>query len=87
MSTAAAPQPAIKSWFWAIRPFSMPASVAPVLVGTAAAAVAVDLHWLLFALALTGSMAIQMGANLTDEYTDHRKHGSVGKFLAPHKVI
>ena len=69
----------------------------PAMVGTALAvgvgraatvAATVDaLNWLLFALALTGSVAIQIGTNLTDEYSDHRKSGSEGKFLAPHKVI
>ncbi len=27
----------LRSWLWAIRPFSLPASVVPVLVGTALA--------------------------------------------------
>lgn len=87
MTDAPAPQPKIVSWFWAVRPFSLSASVAPVLVGTALAAADGELDWLLFALALTGSVAIQIGTNLTDEYSDHRKSGGEGKFLAPHKVI
>ncbi len=58
------------------------------LVGTAlAAGVGGGTDWALFALALTGSVAIQIGTNLTDEYTDHRRGGGAGKFLAPHKVI
>ena len=87
MAVNAAAQPKIVSWFWAARPFSLSASVAPVLVGSALAATAEALDWVLFALALTGSVAIQIGTNLTDEYSDHRKHGGTGKFLAPHKVI
>ena len=87
MTAAPAPQSKLVSWFWAARPFSLSASVAPVLVGTALAATVGALDWLLFALALTGSVAIQIGTNLTDEYSDHRKSGSEGKFLAPHKVI
>ena len=87
MSATPAPQSKLVSWFWATRPFSLSASIAPVLVGTALAATAGALDWLLFALALTGSIAIQIGTNLTDEYSDHRKSGSEGKFLAPHKVI
>jgi len=77
----------LKSWFWAARPFSLSASVTPVLVGSALALGDVDPRWLLFAVALTASMAIQIGTNLTDEYSDHRKHGDAGKLLAPHKVI
>ena len=87
MTAAPAPQSKLVSWFWAARPFSLSASIAPVLVGTALAATVGALDWLLFALALTGSVAIQIGTNLTDEYSDHRKSGSEGKFLAPHKVI
>lgn len=87
MASASATQHPVVSWFWAARPFSLSASVAPVLVGTALAAEGGPINWALFALALTGSVAIQIGTNLTDEYADHRKHGSVGKFLAPHKVI
>ncbi len=87
MTATPAPQSKLVSWFWATRPFSLSASIAPVLVGTALAATVGALDWLLFALALTGSVAIQIGTNLTDEYSDHRKSGSEGKFLAPHKVI
>ena len=77
----------LQSWFWATRPFSLSASVAPVLVGSAYAASSVRFNWALFAIALTASIAIQIGTNLTDEYSDHRKHGGAGKLLAPHKVI
>ena len=80
-------QSKLKSWFWATRPFSLSASVAPVLVGSALAAGVAATDWVVFALVLTASMAIQIGTNLTDEYTDHRRHGGTGKFLAPHKVI
>ncbi len=90
MATVAQPS-ALRSWFWATRPFSLTASIVPILVGTALAASSDaldwDLDWALFALALTGSIAIQIGTNLTDEYADHRRHGSTGKFLAPHKVL
>ena len=82
-----APQPAIVSWFWAARPFSLSASVAPVLVGTALATSAGGIDWLLFALVLTASVAVQIGTNLTDEYSDHRRYAGEGKYLAPHKVI
>lgn len=87
MASSAAQPSALNSWFWAARPFSLTASLAPVLVGSALAAVHVTFDWLLFAVTLTASVAIQIGTNLTDEYSDHRKHGGTGKFLAPHKVI
>ena len=87
MSATPVPQSKLVSWFWATRPFSLSASIAPVLVGTALAATVGEWNRLLLALALTGSVAIQIGTNLTDEYSDHRKSGSERKFLAPHKVI
>ena len=76
----------LKAWFWAIRPFSLSAAVAPVLVGSVLAAEYSRIDWLLFPLALVGSVAIQIGTNLVDEYADHRRGGEE-KFPAPHKVI
>ncbi len=76
-----------RAWFWASRPFSLSAAVVPVLVGSAIAAEQVSLNWLLFAFALVGSLAIQVGTNLTDEYADHRREGGQAKFPAPHKVL
>lgn len=74
-------------WLWGSRPFSLSASVVPVVLGTAMAAAVVSLDWPLFALALAGSVLIQVGTNLTDEYTENRLSSGTIKFLAPHKVI
>lgn len=74
-------------WFWAVRPFSLPASVVPVLVGTALAAHEGIFDVVRFLLTLVGSVLVQIGTNLVDEYTDHVKGGSAGKLLAPYKVI
>ena len=57
----------------AARPRTLPAAVAPVLVGTAAAYEAVgDLRWGAFAAALIGSIFIQIGTNLANDYSDAR---------------
>jgi 1,4-dihydroxy-2-naphthoate octaprenyltransferase len=77
----------LRSWFWAIRPFTLPASVVPVLVGTALAFHDGHFAGLRFVLTLLGSVLVQIGTNLVDEYTDHVKEGSQGKLLAPYKVI
>lgn len=87
MSAGAGLRTTVVSWVWATRPFSLSASVAPVLVGTALASTDGALDGALLVLVLTGSLAIQIGANLTDEYADHRGSRGAGKFLAPHKVI
>jgi 1,4-dihydroxy-2-naphthoate polyprenyltransferase len=80
-------RPHLNAWFWAIRPFTLPASVVPVLVGTALAVRDGSFSGGLFGLTLAGSLLVQVGTNLVDEYTDHRKGGSRGKLLAPYKVI
>ena len=77
----------LETWLWAIRPFTLPASVVPALVGTALAFYDGHFHGLRFALVLMGSVLVQIGTNLVDEYTDHAKGGSQGKLLAPYKVI
>jgi 1,4-dihydroxy-2-naphthoate polyprenyltransferase len=77
----------LTSWLWATRPFTLPASVVPVLVGTALAVRDGSFSGGLFGLTLTGSLLVQVGTNLVDEYTDHLKGGSRGKLLAPYKVI
>jgi 1,4-dihydroxy-2-naphthoate polyprenyltransferase len=77
----------LKSWFWAIRPFTLPASVVPVLVGTALAFRDGQFNSLRFVLTWVASLLVQIGTNLVDEYTDHLTAGSQGKLLAPYKVI
>ncbi len=76
-----------RSWVLAARPVTLSASAVPVLLGTALAAMAVDINWLLFSLAFTGAVIIQVGTNLADEYMDHRSSRASAKFPAPHKVI
>lgn len=75
------------TWYWAVRPFSLSASVVPVLVGSMLALHDGTFHAGLFVLVLVGSMLIQMGTNLVDEYADHTETQSEGKVLAPYKVI
>ena len=71
----------------ACRPITLTASVIPVLLGTSLAGDAGSISWLLFTFAFIGSIFIQIGTNLADEFTDHRKSGGDSKFPAPHKVI
>lgn len=78
----------LHAWYWAIRPFSLSASVVPVLVGSALAAQYSPLNGWLFVLILLGSLLVQSATNLVDEYADHRQEsGASRKILAPYKVI
>jgi 1,4-dihydroxy-2-naphthoate octaprenyltransferase len=75
-------------WYRAIRPFTLSASVVPVVVGNALAWHYGTFRWWLFVLVLLGSVLVQCGTNLIDEYADHVHGGSAGhKIQAPYKVI
>ena len=77
----------IKTWIVAARPHTLSASVVPVLVGSALAVSEDGFSWAVFALVVAGAVLVQVGANFTDEYADHRTTDSAHKYLAPHKVI
>ena len=60
-------------WLMAARPRTLPAAVAPVLVGTALAGFAHQFHALRFIAALLGAIFIQVGTNLSNDYSDARR--------------
>lgn len=74
-------------WYRAIRPFTLSASVVPVLVGSMLATHYGPLHWTTFALVLLASMLVQSATNLVDEYADHHQEAATHKVQAPYKVI
>ena len=58
----------------AARPRTLPAAIAPVLVGTAAAVqVSGEIRVVAFIAALVGSIFIQIGTNLANDYSDARR--------------
>lgn len=65
--------PAWKLWWRAARPFSLTASIVPVLVGGALAAFHSNFSLLLFLEMLVASILIQIGANYVNEYYDYVK--------------
>jgi 1,4-dihydroxy-2-naphthoate octaprenyltransferase len=75
-----------RTWLSAVRPISLTASVVPVLVGTAVAADEA-FRPALFALALAGAVAIQIGTNLVNDYFDHVKGTDTAGSLGPSGVI
>ena len=82
MSTGAA----VRLWLVAARPRTLPAAVAPVLVGTALAATEDEFHPLAFAAALLGSVFIQIGTNLSNDYSDARRGADTEDRLGPVRV-
>jgi 1,4-dihydroxy-2-naphthoate octaprenyltransferase len=72
----------------AARPRTLPAAIAPVLVGTAAA-----VEWAgklprvgAFLAALIGSIFIQIGTNLANDYSDARRGADTADRLGPVRV-
>src|SRR4051794_41623177 len=85
--TAAADRPsAVRIWLMAARPRTLPTGAAPVLVGTALAATAGTFHPLRFVAALLGSLLIQVGANLSNDYSDARRGADTEDRLGPVRV-
>jgi 1,4-dihydroxy-2-naphthoate octaprenyltransferase len=78
----------MRIWLMAARPRTLPAAIAPVLVGTAAA---VNWHgslprWGAFIAALVGSIFIQIGTNLANDYSDARRGADTADRLGPVRV-
>ena len=57
-------------WLQGARPRTLGAAIAPVLVGTAAGTFGQHLHWWRFAGAMTVSLALQVGVNYANDYSD-----------------
>jgi 1,4-dihydroxy-2-naphthoate octaprenyltransferase len=57
-------------WFHGARPRTLPASAVPVLVGTAAAAAYGEVIWWRAVAALVVSVALQVGVNYANDYSD-----------------
>jgi 1,4-dihydroxy-2-naphthoate octaprenyltransferase len=70
----------------AARIRTLPASVAPVLVGTALAGFGHVFHPLRFVAALVGAMFIQVGTNLSNDYSDARRGADAEDRLGPVRV-
>ena len=59
----------LRLWLLAARPRTLPAAIAPVLVGTALAGSEDTFRALPFVAALVGSVFIQIGTNLSNDYS------------------
>jgi 1,4-dihydroxy-2-naphthoate polyprenyltransferase len=78
----------VRLWIMAARPRTLPAAIAPVFVGTAAA-----VEWAgelsrvgAFIAALIGSIFIQIGTNLANDYSDAKRGADTVDRLGPVRV-
>src|SRR6202522_2115091 len=77
---------AVRIWLMAARLRTLPAAVAPVLVGTSLALGAGHFRALAFVAALLGSVFIQVGTNLSNDYSDARRGADTEDRLGPVRV-
>jgi 1,4-dihydroxy-2-naphthoate polyprenyltransferase len=77
---------ALHIWLMAARPRTLPAAVAPVLVGTALAATEGTFKVLTLVAATLGAMFIQIGTNLSNDYSDARRGADTEDRLGPVRV-
>ena len=85
--TAAPSRPSgLRIWIMASRPRTLPAAVAPVLVGTALAIQDGQFDAFAFIFALLGALFIQVGTNLSNDYSDARRGADTEDRLGPVRV-
>src|SRR6476660_1932607 len=77
---------AARIWIMAARVRTLPAAIAPVLVGTSLALGAGHFHPLAFVAALLGAVFIQVGTNLSNDYSDARRGADTEDRLGPVRV-
>jgi 1,4-dihydroxy-2-naphthoate polyprenyltransferase len=77
----------VRLWLMAARPRTLPAAIAPVLVGSAAAHYERSgFRWGAFIAALVGSIFIQIGTNLANDYSDAKRGADTVDRLGPVRV-
>jgi 1,4-dihydroxy-2-naphthoate polyprenyltransferase len=76
----------MRIWFMAARPRTLPAALAPVLVGSALAIQDGEFDGFAFAAALLGALLIQVGTNLSNDYSDARRGADTEDRLGPVRV-
>jgi 1,4-dihydroxy-2-naphthoate octaprenyltransferase len=86
MTTTSATPSGVRIWLMAARIRTLPAAIAPVLVGTALAGWQHIFHPLRFVAALIGAVFIQVGTNLSNDYSDARRGADAEDRLGPVRV-
>src|SRR6476659_7740552 len=76
----------VRIWVMAARVRTLPAAVAPVLVGSALAIHDGEFDVFAFLAALLGALFIQVGTNLSNDYSDARRGADTEDRLGPVRV-
>ena len=76
----------LNTWMLASRPKTLPAAIAPVMIGTAMAYESGGFHLLSCLAAVVGALLIQIGTNFANDYYDFKKGADEGDRLGPTRV-
>jgi 1,4-dihydroxy-2-naphthoate octaprenyltransferase len=76
----------IDAWILAARPRTLPAAIAPVMLGSATAVADNSFVWLPAVAALIVALLLQIGANLANDYFDYLKGIDTQDRLGPPRV-
>ena len=79
--------PIWRVWLLAARPPTLPAAVAPVLVGTAVATIDGPLSVGLFFQVLVAAILIQIGVNFANDLSDFRRGADTPERLGPPRAV
>lgn len=86
MNSTLTPSPA-RIWMEATRPRTLPAAVAPVLVGTALAWRAEAVQWPAAAACLGFALLVQIGTNFANDYYDAQKGADTPERVGPRRAV
>jgi len=86
MSADTAPRPTATQWLAGARPRTLPAACAPVIAGTGLAAFERSASWLTAVLALVVSLALQVGVNYANDYSDGIR-GTDTERVGPQRLV
>jgi 1,4-dihydroxy-2-naphthoate octaprenyltransferase len=77
----------IQIWFEATRPKTLPAAVAPVVLGTAMAHSIGQFHFLPAVICLAFALLVQIGTNFANDYLDGIKGTDTAARLGPRRAV
>lgn len=87
-STSTSQRPSLLSlWFLAARPRTLPASIAPILVGTAVAIHEDGFHLLTAILALLTALLLQIAANFANDALDFKRGADTAERTGPTRIV
>ena len=78
---------ALKPWLLASRPKTLPAAIAPVMVGAALAYDAGVFRWLPATICLVFALLIQIGTNFANDYFDFKKGADTKDRVGPTRAV